>query len=353
MGYAMRTQDGDDVADAKSWLERKLAGVLAELDQAKAERDALKQHITAQEQLEQELRRREDEAAKDLPRIPRQRHARARTSVPPDQRWLKAVQGFAPIAGLSAALRHFLAASVPVKAAALASVGALSIAGAAVVAPHGPVASVLGVGTPATPNPVAGIYSASPITGPSSPLKLAAITGAITKPRLDADGLAGQVPPSLAAPYLYAPSQPSPSSPSYQQPVSSQQSQQGGSVQIAVSTTAPDLSSGAGSVTVTLTASGDGGWAAWKVDATDPNTGAAQTDLDFSPSHGVLRPGQEAQVVVTLDASLDEAAQETFEIAGQQVTIALPGPPPAPAVAPSPVDTSLPVVVPTPDPSAS
>lgn len=106
-------------------------------------------------------------------------------------------------------------------------------------------------------------------------------------------------------------------------------------------------------MTVTLTASGDGGWAAWKVDATDPNTGAAQTDLDFSPSHGVLRPGQEAQVVVTLDASLDEAAQETFEIAGQQVTIALPGPPPAPTTAPSPVDTSLPVVVPTPDPSAS
>ncbi len=290
-------------------------------------------------------------------RIPAPRRgSRAAHRVPREKRWLRVVPGFIPVAlgALRAAFKaSWIAHPAATVAAGTATVATAALVTTAAVSPHGPVASVLGVGSPATPNPVAGIYSASPITAPSSPLKLAAITGAVTKPRLDADGLAGQVPPSLAAPYLYVPSQPSQSSPSYQQPVSSQQSQQGGSVQIAVSTTAPDLSSGAGSVTITLTASGDGGWAAWKVDATDPATGAAQTDLDFSPSHGVLRPGQEAQVVVTLDASLDEAPAETFEIAGQQVTIALPGPPPAPAVAPSPVDTSLPVVVPTPDPSAS
>ena len=269
---AVRAQDGDGTG---SWWKRRVAAEHARAQAAEAERDEMAarlEHAAAEYEFEQELRRQEEAAAEGLPRIPRARgqHARssARASIPPEQRWLRAVQGFAPIAGLSAALRHFLAASVPVKAAALASVGALSIAGAAVVAPHGPVASVLGVGTPATPNPVAGIYSASPITAPSSPLKLAAITGAITKPRLDADGLAGQVPPSLAAPYLYAPSQPSPTSPSYQQPVSSQQSQQGGSATIAVSTTSLDLSGGEGSVTLTLTASGTG-WAAWKIDTRD------------------------------------------------------------------------------------
>ena len=197
-------------------------------------------------------------------------------------------------------------------------------------------------GTPATPNPVAGVYSASPIAAPSSPLKLAAITGAITKPRLDADGLAGQVPPSLAAPYLYVPSQPSPTSPSYQQPVSSQSSQQGGSVQIAVSTTAwisPQEQGG----DCDLDASGDGGWAAWKVDARTRNR-VAQTDLDFSSSHGVLRPAAGSAGRVTAGYVLDEAASGDVRDRGQSVTIALPGPPPAPAVAPSPVDTSLPTL---------
>ena len=235
--------------------------------------------------------------------------------------------------------------------AAATTVGAAAIITTAAVVPGASLTHPW-PGTPATPNPVAGIYSASPITAPSSPLKLAAITGAITKPRLDADGLAGQVPPSLAAPYLYAPSQPSPTSPSYQQPVSSQQSQQGGSATIAVSTTSLDLSGGEGSVTLTLSASGSG-WASWKIDTWDAVNQVNQTDLDFSSSHGVLTGGASVTITITLAGTLNSAQSEVFQVAGQSVTIALPGPPPAPTTAPSPVDTSLPVVVPTPDPSAS
>ena len=282
------------------------------------------------------------------------RGSRAAHRVPKEQRWLRVVPGFIPVA--LGAFRAAFKASWIAHPAATVAAGTATVATAALVTTAAvvPGASLTHPwpGSPATPNPVASVYSASPITAPSSPLKLAAITGAITKPRLDADGLAGQVPPSLAAPYLYAPSQPSPTSPSYQQPVSSQQSQQGGSATIAVSTTSLDLSSGGGTVTLTITASGSG-WAAWRIDTKDPNTGIDQTDLDFSSTHGVLQGGQSATVTVTLDPSQDNAASEVFSVAGQQLTVTLPGPPPAPATGPSAQPDPLVSALPSPDPSAS
>ena len=104
-----------------------------------------------------------------------------------------------------------------------------------------------------------------------------------------------------------------------------------------------DLSSGTPQQ-VTLTATG-GGWMSWSVTTTG-------TDLDFSPSSGVLRAGESVTVTVSVDRGpgSDRNAQQVFSVGGSQVTVTLPAPPP-PVVDPSPAPTdavTAPADVPTP-----
>ena len=119
-------------------------------------------------------------------RIPAPRRgSRAAHRVPKEQRWLRVVPGFIPVAlgALKAALKaSWIAHPAATVAAGTATVATAALVTTAAVSPHGAVASVLGVGTPATPNPVASVYSACPITAPVPTLKLAALVGAVTKP---------------------------------------------------------------------------------------------------------------------------------------------------------------------------
>jgi len=342
----------DEATSIVVWLQ-------AKIERLTADRDRLARDLAERERLDQvtfaadSLPAAAGDQTGPIARVQGPRAAAHR--VPREARWLKVVPGFAVLAGLRAAMkasgpalshpvRHLAAASIPVKVTAAVSVGALTVAGAVAVAPHSPIAQVLGA-APAVP--ASGIYSATPIPVPSSSLRLIGSIARQGLPGLDARTAAGSNPALTPPPYYYAPpvsSQPSPSSPP---------SQSAAPAPAAVPATLnpvtgadPDGTinlSGGGTVTLTVSASGNSGWTSWRVDA------HRGVDLDFSKTSGVLQAGATDQVVVSVDPvqATDGNQQETFTIGNQQITATLPAP--VPVVAPTdaaPTDT--PADVPSP-----
>ena len=312
-----------------------------QLAEMTAERDQLQQHLDARAELDQMLMAAAAAPAADgTGPIARVQGPRATSHrVPREQRWLRVVPGFAlaALGGLRWAWHAHRVATI----AATALTVATATSAAVVAAPHGPIAQAFGA-TPVASAPADGLYSASPITG-TSPSSLRLI-GSVSRPALDARSSGSHLPVTAV---------PVPPSCCYQPPASPQPSQQQAPASpstpaatpatLQVSTTAVDLTSGL-PATITLSATGSG-WVSWRIGTFDPQIQAARTDLDFSPSHGVLQGGQSVTVTITLDSTQDGAVAETFSIAGQQVTAALPVPVPAasPAdVAPSAGATDIP-----------
>ena len=220
-------------------------------------------------------------------------------------------------------------------ATAAAPTAAFTVAGttaAGVVAPHGIVAQALGA-TPVASAPSEGLYSVVPVGGSSAPSPSSLrLIGALTRPGLDARSASGLPPVTYAPGPAY---QPQASSPSFPSSASSQQSQQaqpsqspGGPAVLSVPVTGIDLSSGTPQ-TIQLSATGSG-WVSWRV-KTDGS------DLDFSPSSGVLQAGGSVTLTVSVDPAQasDQNLTQTFTIGGQQVTATLPQPAPQPTDAPT------------------
>ncbi len=177
------------------------------------------------------------------------------------------------------------------------------------------------------PNPAASVEAAAPL--PSSSL-----AGSVRHARKAAKGGGRRLLNGSGVPVSWI----SMNSPQQSSSSSSSSSSSAPSVQASVSVGPAQLSLGGitsldlsnpldPQVTFTITASG-GGWASWRIST-------AGTDLDFSPSSGVLQAGGSVTVTVSLAPSLDNLTQQTFTVAGQQVTVALPLP--VPVVLPSPV----------------
>ena len=311
-----------------------------------ADRERIRRHLDAQAELDRMLMAAAHVPAADgttgpLPRVPGQRRP-AGHRTPKEARWLRAVPVIVLAALGGAAKRAWAAHPLPTAAAAI---GAPVILTAAVAV--GPHAAGQAIGAiPAAP--ASGLYSATPIATPSASPSIAAF---LAKPRRAVPGLdvrsSGTTAPGLPPTYDYVPPVQPPSGGQVTQPAQSSQpsaQQQSGNVTLTVSTSAVDLTSGA-PVTITISASGNG-WASWHISAWDPQTQVSQADLDFSSTHGVLQAGKTATVTISLDATQDGAGQETFTVAGQDVTATLPGPPPA-VVDPSPAPTDASIPAPT------
>ena len=305
-------------------------------------RSWLDSHVMADELLAAAVNRAEQrgfERGLAAARAPGQRKGRhASASLP--QRALRIVTGIAGALGLTGVLRHLLAASPAVKGAVAVSLTAVTLtAGAVAVIPGASIPLPFGASPAGTPAPAASIEAAVPVVPPSSVRLIRAVTSPGAKPGLDAksgsaagSSGAAPVPPSVS----YPPPSSSPSSPSSQS-----SAQPAGPAVLTVSTTAVDLTT-ATSATITISATGSG-WASWSVSTWDPQTQSNQTDLDFSPSHGVLQAGQSVTITVSLDAGYAGVdALETFTVAGASVTATLPGSQPAASPSPAPTDTAVP-----------
>ena len=173
------------------------------------------------------------------------------------------------------------------------------------------------------PNPAASIYAATP--APSTSL-----AGSVRHAKKAAKGGGRRLLNGSGVPVSWistnSPQQSSSSSSSSSAP-SVQASVSVGPATLTVSAASLDLSNPLDpTTTFSITASG-GGWASWRI-------GTAGTDLEFSPSSGVLQAGGSVTVTVSLAPSLDNLTQQTFSVAGQQVTVALPLPVPVPSVSP-------------------
>ena len=301
------------------WLRQQLA-------QMTAERDRLKQHLQAREELDAILMAEAlPQAADGTGPISRVQGHRAPGRGPlRDRSHLRVVKVFAWIALLSGLGLKGRAARVAARVALAALVTGPTVTVAAGSQHLNPFhtspasqAALPGWGTSASP---------VPSDGPS----IVAFTTR-SRPRLESRS-AGAVQP---APYLYDP--PVPSSP--QQQAASQPSQaqaQSGPATLNVPVVGVDLTSGLPQ-TITLSAAGSG-WTSWRVTATG-------SDLDFSPASGVLQGGQSVTLTVSLDASQDGATSEVFSIGGQSITATLPAPVPVP----QPTDTpATDAAVPTP-----
>jgi hypothetical protein len=314
------------------WLRAQLARVTAE-------RDQLQQHLDARREFDALLMTSAPAAdgTGPLPAVPAQR-PRSHRSRATHLRLVKVLIPGAIIGALKCAWHAH-----PVATAA-ATTAAFTVAGttaAVVVAPHGIVAQALGA-APVASAPSDGLYSVVPVGGSSSPSPSSLrLIGALTRPGLDARSASGLPPVTYAPGPVYQPpvsSQSSPSSPSSQQ---SQQAQPaGGPAVLNVAVDAIDLSSGTPQQ-VTISATGSG-WVSWRV-KTDGS------DLDFSPSSGVLKAGDTVTVTVSMDAAANPAdVSETFSIGNQSVAATLQAPAPVPAVTPAdtPVaPTDLPAAV--------
>jgi hypothetical protein len=236
---------------------------------------------------------------------------------------------------------HFAAKALavhgPVKAgiaAAAASGGAVALAVTGAVVIHS--ATSPGGLAPAGAAPAASIYAASPLPS-SSLIGSSARAREAARKKASTAAVAASQPPSWW--YVVPPSSQPSASPSSSPPAAS------GPAVLTVSTTAIDLTSG-NPVTITVSASG-AGWASWKIDTTDPLTGLAQGDLDFSKTSGVLAAGQSVTITVSLDPAQaqDGNLAETFTIAGVSVRATLP------AAVPQPSATDSPSVAPTAPPT--
>jgi hypothetical protein len=300
----------------------------AQLERVTAERDQLQRHLEARRELDAMLLMEAAPAADGTGPLPVTRAQGHRAAGRPrTQTHLRVVKAWAFIAALSGLGLRWRAARVAARVglAALLTGPAVSVAaGGAAGAREHPlaVASAPGWHTTGVPIPAP---APSVIVGPR---------GKVPMPKLDAK--AGISRPSSLLPYVwYVPPAQSPA-PAVQPSPSSQGGSSGPAV-LSVNVVAIDLSSGTPQ-TITLSAAGSG-WVAWKVDT------QGQSDLDFSPSRGVLAAGESVTVTVSLDASQDGAVSETFSIGTQAVTATLSVP--VPAVAPSAVATVLPSALPS------
>ena len=273
-----------------------------------------------------------------VPEVPRSRHRKGRTRqrAPGEHPIMTAVKGFAPVAAF-AAVGHRV---VHVKlAAAVAAVGGSAVIGGTLVTAV-PAITHAAAGTPGgTSSTVPGWHtSAIPLTPQERQYETELTTARERRHGRSSASASSSLP---LAPYPPAAGT-TPASPPSSQP--SQPSSPAGPAQLTVSTTAIDLSS-ATTAEVTLSATGSG-WASWRVDA------GGQTDLDFSATHGVLQAGQSVTVTVSLDATQDSAATETFTIGGQSVTASLPAAP-QPSVAPAAATTDPAIPSEAPSPASS
>jgi hypothetical protein len=309
----------------------------AQLERVTAERDQLQRHLEARRELDAMLLAEAAPAADGTGPLPVTRAQGHRAAGRPrTQTHLRVVKAWAFIAALSGLGLRWRAARVAARVglAALLTGPAVSVAaGGAAGAREHPLAVASAPGWHTT---------AVPIPAPA-PAVAAGPRGKMPMPKLDAK--AGTTRPSSLLPYVYyMPPVQSPPAPAVMQPSSASSSSAATPVTLTVSGTEPsgniDLSGG-GTVTLTLTASGDSGWVSWQV-----NTEGA-TDLDFSKTGGVLRPGQVAYVTVSVDPrqGADGDVSETFMIGTQAVTAMLPAP--VPAVAPSAAATVLPSALPS------
>ena len=354
----------------RQWFETKLAeaeterAALAEgfwergiqLEQMSAELAKVKRHLASQEEVDRIYAQGMLPAVageqtgphrpvQDHP-VPAQRrggHAAHRT--PKDKRWLRSVPAVIPVGALalfkplSTAFKASWAAH-PVATAAAGTVASTVATGTAavVVAPHGVVAQAFGA-VPVASAPADGISSATPIAGPSTLPSALPVAAFMTKPKTSAISSLPLYDPPSPRSYAYVPPAYNPPPQQGQGQGSQQQApaqQQPGRPVIQLDTTAIDLT-GVSQATVTVTATGGGGWVSWRVD-----TGGS--DLDFSSTHGVLAAGQNATIIVSVDAAqaLDGNLSQTFDVNGQPVTVSLP-PLPVPVVVPTATATAFPL----------
>jgi hypothetical protein len=284
------------------------------------------------------------QAAREAVPGPRHRRASASRQPGPGQMALSVVKGvaIAAVVGIKPLLghaRHAVAHPATIKLTAhTAKLAAMSVTGAVAAGvttayliapavtsvPHSPTAgagaSVPGWHTSASPFP-----SGSPVALLTKP-----------KPRHSSDGKRLDASAGLPLPSYYPASDPSSSSAASSP--SAAVSVQAGPAVLSVSAASLDLSL-TPQATFTISATGSG-WASWRVRT-------AGTDLDFSPSSGVLQAGQSVEVTVSLDPSQDGLTTQVFTVAGQSVTVALPLPDPIASVVPSPVASVLPSVIPS------
>jgi hypothetical protein len=278
------------------------------------------------------------EVAAAVPGQRKGRHSVSRSS---------AILKLAPVAIILGLLRRSLARH-PALAAAKTALAAHKIAAlttsavaaggtAAVVAVSalGPNATLPFTGSAGSQDSMPGWHtSASPITS-LSPVAL------LTKPRPKHAGDGKHLMASTGLPLPVYTTVTDPTSSSVPSSASSPAvSVQAGPAVLTVSATSLDLSNPLDpQATITLSASG-GGWVSWRVDTSG-------NDLDFSQSHGVLQAGQSIVLTVSVDPAqaLDGNTQQSFEIDGQQVTVALP--PPVAAVVPTAVPSVLPTALPS------
>lgn len=284
-----------------------------------------------------------ERAAKAL--IPGPRHRRASDARQPGegQRALFSVKALAPVAAAFWAARRAIPAhtahqALRVKLAALITGAAAGSAAAAVTA----VMALAPVTAPAATgpahghgaNPAASVVASGLIPSPSLAGSERHARNAARKGGKKALLSAG------GQPVLYGPA-PDPSSSASSSP-SPAASVQAGPAQISVSTPSLDLSI-LQSVTFQVIATGSG-WSSWSVSTTG-------SDLDFSPSHGILQAGQSVTVTVKVDPAqlLDGNSLQSFTIGTNLVTVTLPGPVPVPSVsAPVPsVSVPVPSIVPS------
>ena len=192
-----RHGEGEEVG----WLRAQLAAMTAE-------RDQLRQHLDARQELDQMLMASAPAADGTGPiaRVQGPRAAAHRT--PKEARWLRVVPVWvlAVFAGIRWAWHVHRAATVAAGMLTLTAATGAAVA----VAPHGPIARVLGA-DPAVTAPAPGLYGAVPV--PSASLRL---TGSsFTRPALDAKSAGPPVISILASaspsPSPSQSSQPSPS----------------------------------------------------------------------------------------------------------------------------------------------
>ena len=295
-------------------------------------------------------------AAATAPGQRKGRHATQRSNV-----LLNVVRVLAPVAaGAGWLLRHAgrhpaaavkasLAAHKVIAAASVSALAAGVPAAVLTVTALGPAATPPGAGSAGSQASVPGWHtSAVPFPDPS--LIARNVTHTLSgHARKDSQELApvplAVITPSSAAPATPASSSPASSSAPPAGPPTLTVTAPDGQVLTSGDAAALDLSSG-NPVTLTLNASGTGGWVSWRVRTYG-------TDLDFSSRGDILRGGQSDTLTVSVDPAqaADGDAQQVFYLDGVRITVNLPAPVVTPTPDPSDASTVVPSEIPTPGPS--
>lgn len=256
---------------------------------------------------------------------PAPRHRRHRAPRAQRPLYPRSLKGFVPLGAAVTAARHSWPAAHPVVAGTIATAAVGIAATTAAVVPGG--AATFGFGSPAgTPAPAASIWSAVPVTSPSS------IASAVTHPR--GKGGAGSprtltvlAPPSLPA---YVPPAPGGGQDPASQPAPVQ-----GTLSVSVNTL--DLGPGGGTAAVTLTASG--GPVDWHLVVPD--------GLSASSMQGHLDDGGSADITVATIVAEVLDGDATLSIWPGGVHVAVKWEAPLPVTLPTDAPADLPSVVPT------